>query len=178
MLDPFRMTVTPLKFTAPVGSTGQITVIDTGTEKFTVLSSVRTIDRDTAGLCKLSNTAPSWATVTPHSAVLDPGGRRTFTFHVNPGASPGIHDLAIIATADIGTGAVKVNASIGAQAAVDVPGHVAKGTLKPCTTIAAPPKPAGIDWEPVAGIGVIVALVVALFVMTYRLAHKRGAHHG
>jgi hypothetical protein len=162
------MAVSPIKTQAAVGSKNQVSVWNQGTTPIHVTMSAREILRNANGRCVAAPHNASWATVTPASFTIKPGGHEVTTLTIRPGAKPGQHDLAAWATTPTGvvhTGGegIQTDASVGSQFLVKVPGTVAATTAKPCVSLA-PPHAHGFPVALTLGLVVVWFVVVGAIV--------------
>jgi hypothetical protein len=140
--QPFSLSVSPGRL-APgePGSVRQLTLSNNGTASVTVQAELSELSRNGAGQCAVGVLGDlSWATVTPVSLTLPPGGRQVATVTIGSDVPAGLHDLvtAFVAVPG-GASGVTVSGAVGAQMQVRGNGQA---TTSPCLALPAAPTPA------------------------------------
>jgi hypothetical protein len=139
--QPFSLSVSPGRLAAgEPGSTRLLTLANNGTEPVTVRAELSELSQNAAGQCAVGPLGElTWATVTPSSLTLPPGGRQTATVTIASDVPAGMHDLvtAFVAVPGGGSG-VTVSGAVGAQMQVRGNGQAAIG---PCVSLPAASNP-------------------------------------
>jgi hypothetical protein len=135
----FSISVSPGKL-APgePGSVRQLTLANNGTQPVTLRAELSELSRNATGQCGVGTLGNlTWATVTPASLTLPPGGHQTATVTIGSQVPAGMHDMvaAFVAVPGGGSG-VSVSGAVGAQMQVQGNGQA---TTPPCVALAAPP---------------------------------------
>jgi hypothetical protein len=137
--QPFSISVSPGKL-APgqAGSVRHLTLANNGTQPVTLRAELSELSRNAAGQCGVGPLGNlTWATVTPISLTLPPGGHQIATVTIGSQVPVGAHDLvAAFVAVPGGTAGVSVSGAVGAQMQVQGNGQA---TAPPCLALAAAP---------------------------------------
>jgi hypothetical protein len=163
------------------------TVANIGHVPLQVTGFFTSLIRTNRGCIAASSPVTGWANMTSRNRLfrLRPGHRRSVvvTVDVPRDAKPNVYDLTTefrgIPVGISGRG-ITISQTVGSQLDVAVPGHIAKGTAKPClTAVIAKPPPAAAAF-PVLDVGAlafgIVAVMVVAFITVIRKRRPRHAH--
>jgi hypothetical protein len=137
--QPFSISISPGKL-APgePGSVRQLSLSNNGTEPVALRAELSELSRNATGQCGVGALGNlTWATVTPSSLTLPPGGHQTATVTIGSQVPAGMHDLvAAFVAVPGGASGVTVSGAVGAQMQVQGNGQA---TTPPCLALAAPP---------------------------------------
>jgi hypothetical protein len=176
---PLAVTISPATVLVAVGQrsfTEHVTVINSGKAPEHILATVRIMNA--AGQsCGTVGASPSWASVSPASAVLAPGAREVATFHAAaPAGLAGHQDVAAIfgaSPASANPGTATVSGAVASQAVLRLSGTT---TTARCITVHEPathPVAAGHSpSDPLGGGLVLVAVAVGLTLLAQRVTRR------
>lgn len=170
--SPFGLMVSPGK-AGPMHS-GQYTIMrvyDLGSKPLQIQVTANEIVRGTDNVCRFSDKPVPWAQISPTSFSLNPGKHHAVRVTITDGASPGKHDLAIVATNALTTGHVRIVAGVAESILVQAPG--AGPTTKPCIVLnTAPVHPVPV-WLYLGAASLLAALVLGLVLGLRKRHHTR-----
>jgi hypothetical protein len=161
----YGLTLSPVIAVTHPGRTVTFTATDTGRTTLPLAVTTTQVVRR-GGRCVISGVPVTWASATPGTFTLTPGGHQAIRVQIANRGPAGAQDLAVNVTTPIGDrGTVHVEGDVTGQAAVTFRGRSA---AVPCLKVAGP----GHPWA-LAGLIVVPAGVGGWWAWT-RHRHPRG----